>query len=184
MPSSPPADAALPVGPGLGSSGGSGGGSEGGSGREGSATRRIVVGAEVSAAGSAALLWAVRRAKRHDSHVMVLDSRPSVEPDDSEVADHVRKERRWQVQAWVSEVVMSVGSRVPVLVSSTEGRLELALAGAGSRADLVVYGDDGESDRALDAAVLVRFCPCPVVRVDRHQSPTWLGQQTHDATAR
>lgn len=149
---------------------------DGGAGREATATRRIVVGADVSAAGSAALLWAVRRARKRDSHVMVLDSRPSLDSEDAEVTDHLRKERRWQVQAWVSEVLMSVGARVPILVSSTEGRLELALAGAGSRADLVVYGQDDEGERTLDEAVLLRFCPCPVVRVDRHQSSTWLGQ--------
>ena len=145
--------------------------------RETTSTRRIVVGADVSAVGSAALLWAVRRARKRDSHVMVLHSRPSVDSGASESTDHLEKERRWQVQAWVSEVVMSVGSRVPVLVSSTEGRLELALAGAGSRADLVVYGQDDERGRTLDDAVLLRFCPCPVVRVDRHQTATWLGQR-------
>ena len=138
-------------------------------------TRRIVVGADISAAGSAALLWAMRRARRRNSHVMVLDSRPSADAVEIEDADLHRREHRWDVQAWVSEVLMSVGSRVPVLVSSTEGRLELALAGAGSRADLVVYGEDPDAGASLDARVLMRFCPCPVVRIDRHQAATWLG---------
>ncbi|QWC85982.1 universal stress protein [Nocardioidaceae bacterium] len=141
-------------------------------------TGRVVVGADVSALGSAALLWAMRRARRGDGHVMVLDSRPhddTSDADASEAADAARKGQRWEVQAWASEVLMGVGTRVPVLVSTTEGRLELALAGAGSRADLVVFGGEEDGSGPLDPAVLLRFCPCPVVRVDRHQQATWLG---------
>ncbi len=136
---------------------------------------RVVVGADLSPAGSAALLWAMRQARRSDGHVMVLDSRPMPESETaSPTDDAARKDHRWQVQAWVSEVLLSVQNRVPVLVSTTEGRLELALAGAGSRADLVVYADDGTAQGRVEGDVLARFCPCPVVRVNRHQVPEYL----------
>lgn len=135
--------------------------------------KRIVVGADPSPAGSAALLWAMRQARKTDGHVLVLDSQPTgTRPDASR--DGQRKETRHRVHGWVADVMTSVNNRVPVLVTSTEGRLELALAGAGSRADLVVYGEPSDGSTSVDAEVLSRFCPCPVVRVNEHQMAEYL----------
>lgn len=137
------------------------------------APKRIVVGADPSPAGSAALLWAMRQARKTDGHVLVLDSQPT-NTDPGAGRDGQRKESRHRIHAWVADVMTSVNNRVPVLVSSTEGRIELALAGAGSRADLVVYGQPSDGTSQLEAEVLGRFCPCPVVRVNEHQIAEYL----------
>ncbi len=137
-------------------------------------SHRIVVGGEESAAGIAALRWAVTEAERTEAHVVVLStfeeqSEPQASFESDPELDRRRRDARYRTQAWVVEVLSDVASKVPVLVSTTEGRMELALAGAGSRADLVVFGHDPSGEHLLQTEVLSRFCPCPVVRVDPRQ---------------
>lgn len=129
---------------------------------------RIVVGGDHTPSATAALRWAVREAERTGACVVVVHAFDVAGRADLALErdlERARRDARYRTQSWVVEVVGDLDTDVPIVVSTPDGSVEQALAGAARAARLLVIGEPQHGRRQDLAGTLESLCACPVVTV-------------------
>lgn len=140
---------------------------------------RIVVGGDTTPAASAALLFAVEEAARHEGcSVLVVHAFDTAGRADLPLErdlDRARRDARYRTQSWVVEVLGSSSAAVPVMVHTPDATVEDAIVAAARHARMVVVGTPQNGHRRALSATLTRRCSCPVVTVSPGRTPALVG---------